>query len=204
MEIMMRIPNLLAVAGVAALLSTAAALPASAETLANAQLKDGSGKAIGDADLVQTQGGVLIKLQLKGVTPGEHAFHVHAVGKCEGSFESAGPHFNPTNHKHGMLSGEGHAGDMPNLHVPQSGELSVEVVNSAISLEKGKPNSVFDNDGSSLVIHAKADDYKSDPAGNSGDRIACGVIQQSGATVGSSPPKNVPAIRERENVPAKK
>jgi Cu-Zn family superoxide dismutase len=77
---------------------------------------------------------------------------------------------------------------MPNLHVPQSGELSVEVVNSAISLDQGKPNSVFDNDGSSLVVHAKADDYKTDPAGNAGDRIACGVIQQSGAaTVGSSP-----------------
>jgi len=202
MEITMRISNSLAAA--ALLLCTAAVVPATAETLANAQLKDGSGKAIGDVDLVQTPGGVLIKLQLKGVAPGEHAFHVHAVGKCEAPFESAGPHFNPTNHKHGMMSGEGHAGDMPNLHVPQSGELSVEVVNSAISLEKGKPNSVFDNDGSALVIHAKADDYKSDPAGNAGDRIACGVIQQSGATVGSSPPKNVPAIREREDAPAKK
>ena len=183
----MRISNFLAAAGVAALLATAAALPASAELMANAQLKDGSGKAMGDVDLVQTQSGVLIKLQLKGIAPGEHAFHVHAVGKCEAPFESAGPHFNPTNHKHGMLSGQGHAGDMPNLHVPQSGELSVEVLNSAISLDKGKPNSVFDNDGSSLVIHAKADDYKTDPAGNSGDRIACGVIQQSGATVGNSP-----------------
>lgn len=200
----MRISNLLAVAGVAALLSTVAVLPSSAETLANAQLKDSSGKAIGDVDLMQTPAGVLIKLQLKGVAPGEHAFHVHAVGKCEAPFESAGPHFNPASHKHGMMSGEGHAGDMPNLHVPQSGELSVELVNSAISLDKGKPNSVFDNDGSALVIHAKADDYKSDPAGNAGDRIACGVIQQSGATVGSSPPKNVPAIREREDVPAKK
>ena len=100
-------------------------------------------------------------------------------------FESAGPHFNPGNHKHGMLSGEGHAGDMPNLHVPQSGELSVEVLNAAVTLEKGKPNSLFDNDGSSLMIHAKADDYKTDPAGNAGGRIACGVIQPSGA--GSRP-----------------
>ena len=202
MEITMRISKSLAAA--ALLLCTAAVLPVAAETLANAQLKDSSGKAVGDVDLVQTPGGVLIKLQLKGVAPGEHAFHIHAVGKCEAPFESAGPHFNPTNHKHGMMSGEGHAGDMPNLHVPQSGELSVEVVNSAISLEKGKPNSVFDSDGSALVIHAKADDYKSDPAGNAGDRIACGVIQQSGATVGASPEKNVPAVREKGDAPAKK
>jgi Cu-Zn family superoxide dismutase len=187
----------------AALLSTVAALPASAENLANAQLKDGSGKAVGDVDMVQTQDGVLIKLQLKGIPAGEHAFHIHAVGKCEPPFNSAGAHFNPANHKHGMMSGEGHAGDMPNLHVPQSGELNVEVLNTAVTLDRGKPNSLLDADGSALVIHAKADDYKSDPAGNAGDRIACGVIQASGATVGSSPAKNVPAIREKDDVPAK-
>jgi Cu-Zn family superoxide dismutase len=191
----MRIRPLLAATGFAALIaafatSPFAAAPAKAETMANAQLKDGSGKAIGDADLVQTQAGVLIRLRIKGLPAGERAFHIHAVGKCEAPFESAGPHFNPGNHKHGMLSGHGHAGDMPNLHVPQSGELSVEVINTAVTLEKGKPNSLFDNDGSSLVIHAKADDYKSDPSGNAGDRVACGVVQESGAggaTVGSSP-----------------
>jgi Cu-Zn family superoxide dismutase len=88
------------------------------------------------------------------------------------------------------MSGEGHAGDLPNLHVPQSGDLSVEVLNREVTLEKGKPNSLLDSDGSALVIHAKADDYKSDPAGNAGDRIACGVILPSGAgsaTVGSAP-----------------
>ena len=184
----MRIRNLMGTAAAAALFAAAFAMPASAE-LANAQLKDGSGKAIGDADLVQTQGGVLIKLRLKGAPAGERAFHIHAVGKCEAPFESAGPHFNPDNHKHGMMAGKGHAGDLPNLHVPQSGDLSVEILAAAVTLDKGKPNSLFDADGSTLIIHAKADDYKSDPAGDAGGRIACGVIQPSGATVGSSPPK---------------
>lgn len=185
----MRTRHLLAAAGFGALIAAFAAMPAQAETMANAQLKDSSGKAIGDVDLVQTQAGVLIRLRIKGLTAGERAFHIHAVGKCEAPFDSAGPHFNPGGHKHGMLSGHGHAGDMPNLHVPQSGELSVELVNNAVTLEKGKPNSLFDNDGSSLIIHAKADDYKSDPAGNAGDRVACGVIQESGAggAAGTSP-----------------
>lgn len=164
----------------AALLLAAWSVPASAE-LASASLKDASGKAVGEVDLVQTSAGVLLKLTVKGLPPGEHAFHVHAVGKCDAPFTSAGPHFNPDNHKHGMMAGAGHAGDMPNLHVPQSGDLSVEVLNPAITLEKGKPNSVFDADGSAVVIHAKADDYKSDPAGDAGDRIACGVIVESGA-----------------------
>ena len=174
----------------AAVLAAAYSMPASAE-MANAALKDKSGKAIGDVDLSQMPNGVLLKLSVKGLTPGEHAFHIHAVGKCEAPFESAGPHFNPGGHKHGLMTGPGHAGDMPNLHVLQSGELTVEILNSAVTLEKGKPNSLFDGDGSSIVIHAGPDDYKSDPDGKAGGRIACGVVQQSGspATIGS-PPKN--------------
>lgn len=185
----MSILKLLGTAGVGAILVVAPMTPAFAAEIANAQLRDASGKPVGDADLVQTRNGVLIKLQIKGMQPGERAFHIHAVGKCEPPFESAGPHFNPGGHKHGMMAGEGHAGDMPNLHVPQDGNLAIEMLNTAVTLEPGKPNSLFDGDGSSLVVHAKADDYKTDPAGNAGDRIACGVIQESGAgaTVGSSP-----------------
>jgi Cu-Zn family superoxide dismutase len=145
--------------------------------VAKATLKDASGKEVGQAELVQTPHGVLVKLSLKGAAPGDHAFHVHAVGKCEPPFTSAGGHFNPGAKKHGIEAAEGaHAGDMPNLHVPASGDLAIEVVNPMISLVKGQPNSVFDADGSALVIHAAADDYKTDPTGNAGDRIACGVI----------------------------
>lgn len=173
----------------AGVLAAAGAAPAAAE-LAKAALKDRSGKAVGDVDLLQTPNGVLLKLSVKGLSPGEHAFHIHAVGKCDAPFESAGPHFNPGKHKHGMMAGPGHAGDMPNLHVPQNGDLTVEVLNPAVTLAKGAANSLFDSDGSSIVIHAKPDDYKSDPAGNAGDRIVCGVVEPTGAaTVGTSPEK---------------
>jgi superoxide dismutase, Cu-Zn family len=175
----------LATTGAALVLATMAALPAAAQT-AKAVLHDKGGKELGIVDLTSTPAGVLLKVSLKGVPAGEHAFHIHAAAKCEPpTFESAGPHFNPGNAKHGMLAGSGHAGDMPNLHVPQSGELSVEIVNAAITLEKGKPNSLFGPAGTSIVLHEGVDDYKSDPAGNAGARLACGAINElPPATVG--------------------
>jgi Cu-Zn family superoxide dismutase len=182
----MRVVNHLGTASVVALLAVGLAWPAAAQG-AKATLKDKNGRDIGGVELMQTPAGVLLKVAVKGLPAGEHAFHIHAAGKCEPPFESAGPHFNPDNQKHGIMSGRGHAGDMPNLHIPPSGELSVEVINAAITLDKDKPNSAFRPEGTAIVIHAGKDDYKSDPAGNAGDRIACGVISEGPATVGVSP-----------------
>jgi Cu-Zn family superoxide dismutase len=145
---------------------------------AKAALKDKDSKDVGSATLTQTPGGVLIALSVKGLPAGEHAFHVHGVGKCEPPFMSAGGHFNPDKKKHGMLAPDGsHAGDMPNLHIPASGELAVEVLNTAVTLEKGKANSLFGPEGTALIIHASKDDYKTDPTGEAGGRIACGLVE---------------------------
>ena len=158
-------------------MAAATALPAAAQT-AKAQLKDAQGKDAGMATLTQTPAGVLIALSVRGVPAGEHAFHVHAVGKCEPPFTSAGGHFNPETKKHGLMAAEGHhAGDMPNLHIPASGELSLEVLNAGVTLDKGKPNSLFGPNGTALVIHAGKDDYKTDPTGDAGGRIVCGLVE---------------------------
>jgi len=144
---------------------------------AKATLKDAQGKTLGEATLRESPAGVLVKLDLQGVPPGTHAFHIHTVGKCDApDFMTAGGHFNPTTMKHGLMATGGpHAGDMPNLFVPADGKLSVEVLDANVTLSAG-PRSVFDTDGSALMLHATADDYASDPAGNAGARIACGVI----------------------------
>ena len=143
-----------------------------------ATLKIADGKEVGTAELSQLPAGVLIKLSLKGVPAGEHAFHVHGAGKCEPPFTTAGGHFNPDNKKHGIMADAGHhAGDMPNLHIASDGALSVEVVNASVTLDKGKPNSLYGPNGTALIIHAGKDDYKSDPTGEAGGRIACGVVE---------------------------
>lgn len=151
---------------------------ASKETTASAELKNTEGKVVGDVKLRQTPNGVIIRLKIWDMPEGEHAFHIHEVGKCEPPFKSAGGHYNPRGHQHGIESPKGkHAGDLPNLHVPKSGALEIELFTDGVSLT-GDKAPVFDGDGSTFVIHAGADDYSSDPAGNAGDRIACGVIRR--------------------------
>lgn len=154
------------------------AVPAIAMQTATAQFKGANGEDHGSATLTQTPSGVLIKATLKGLSPGEKGFHIHGVGECVPPFTSAGGHFNPGGKKHGLMSADGpHAGDMPNIHIGASGELTTEVLNTFVTLEEGKPNSLRGGKGTSLMVHAKHDDHASDPAGDAGPRIACGVIR---------------------------
>lgn len=153
---------------------------ATAGPTVTADLKDAQGKAAGSATFTESGGMVQMKLKATGLAPGKHGIHVHEVGKCDGDFKSAGAHFNPHGKKHGVQSDQGaHAGDLRNLEAKADGTASLQVTLHGVTLDQGEKNSLLDADGSAIVIHAKEDDEKTDPSGNSGDRIVCGVISSS-------------------------
>lgn len=147
---------------------------------ANAELQNSDGKVIGNVALSELAQGVRIYAQANDLPAGIHGFHIHETGACEPpDFQSAGGHFNPTDKQHGWDNPQGpHAGDFANAHVQDDGRLAVEVFTDAVTLGEGE-TSVFDDDGSAIMIHANADDYQTDPAGDAGNRIACGVIEQA-------------------------
>jgi Cu-Zn family superoxide dismutase len=145
---------------------------------ASAEMKNAQGETVGQARLQETPNGVLVTVTFTKAPAGEHAFHVHETGRCEApKFESAGGHFSPDGKQHGFMDAKGpHAGDLPNVHVPEDGKLEFEFLIDRVTLREGK-SSLLDRDGAALVLHAGADDYKTNPSGGAGDRIACGVIR---------------------------
>ncbi|TVR95478.1 MAG: superoxide dismutase family protein [Rhodospirillales bacterium] len=175
----MRTVNLSAAAAVliaGGLIGVAAADTVDITKTAEAQMIDRDGNSVGTVTLRQTHHGTLLHARLHGLAPGVRGFHIHETGVCEPpDFTSADGHYNPTGDKHGFLAEEGmHAGDLPNIHIPESGELEIEVLAHMVDLD----DNLFDEDGSSIVIHEDPDDYETDPAGDAGPRIACGVIER--------------------------
>ncbi|HVT25590.1 MAG TPA: superoxide dismutase family protein [Rhizomicrobium sp.] len=159
-------------------LAALSATQALAASSGSARLVGLDGKPVGTAKFTQAGHGVLIELEAHGLKPGAHAVHIHSVGQCDakGKFDSAGGHFSPLPKNHGFMDKHGaHAGDMTNQFADANGNLRASIYNPNVTLKRGE-RSLFDKDGSSIVIHAAADDYKSQPAGNAGGRVACGVI----------------------------
>jgi len=158
---------------------SAAASQSGAERTARAAFRGPDKKVIGEATLLQSNEGVLIQATFTKLPAGRHALHVHETGSCEApEFKSAGGHFNPQNAKHGLTNPKGpHAGDMPNFTASKNGDTAIEIYNDRVTLEQGADNSLLKSGGTALVVHAGGDDYRTDPAGDAGERIACGVIE---------------------------
>ena len=168
----------LIVMAVGTFMSGCASARVESPSAAQAVLKDRNGLQVAAATFTEGSAGVRIRVTASGLRPGAKGIHIHTVGKCEPpEFISAGAHFNPIGKKHGLQNPEGaHAGDLPNLIVSDTGSASFDVTTKAVTLQSGSPTSLFGPDGTSLVIHAQQDDEKTDPTGDSGGRIACGVI----------------------------
>lgn len=166
-------------AGCSAARSTSVSEVSSPAETVSVALLGANNQSVGTAQLTAVKDGVQFDVQVSGLPPGVHGLHIHEKAICEApGFESAGGHFNPHKKEHGFLNPKGaHAGDLPNLNVDAQGNGKFSAVTKAVVLDKDKPNSLFKPEGTSIVIHEKADDLKTDPSGNSGKRIACGAVK---------------------------
>lgn len=143
-----------------------------------AAMRDAQGQAVGEVTFREAPHGLILKADLENLPAGTMAFHIHEIGKCEPDFDAAGGHFNPTDSQHGFLNDKGyHRGDIPNITVGENGTYHEEVFLPNLTLKSGKGHSLLDADGATVMIHQGVDDYRSDPAGDAGARIACGVIE---------------------------
>lgn len=155
--------------------ATGASDSAAGRATATAPMRDAKGRDLGTVTLTETGQGIAVAGTLRGLPPGTHAIHVHTTGKCEPPFESAGGHWNPTNRQHGAQNPQGpHLGDMPNITVGADSSATVRVTTSGGTLRG--TDALMDGDGATVMVHAGADDYRSNPAGNAGARVACGVV----------------------------
>ncbi len=145
---------------------------------AEADIRNKDNQPVGRATLIETKEGLRIAVTAFRLPPGPKGVHIHAAGVCQPpDFQSAGDHFNPLKKQHGRLNPAGpHAGDLPNIAIAASGEGGIDTVTNAVTLRPGQPNSLLGGAGTAVIIHAAPDDEKTDPAGNSGDRLGCGVI----------------------------
>jgi Cu-Zn family superoxide dismutase len=151
--------------------------PVTAQNLGRGEFINAEGKSVGTLTVEHMASGTMFLLKLHDLPPGAHGMHIHSVGTCTPpSFDSAGPHWNPAGHQHGKENPKGkHAGDLDNITIPADGKLELQIDMPGVALRGA--GGLLDQDGAALVIHANPDDYKTDPAGNAGARIACAPIE---------------------------